>query len=95
VLPVKPCHQALRQRSRFFGLEPLDVLMLAPGFYLCSVVLGRPMLAVVTTLVGALVLRLIKWGRLPGYTLSLALYLLLPEHHAALGYDRAPRFPRV
>jgi hypothetical protein len=58
------------------------------------VVLGRPVVAVLVTLATAVALRILKWGRLPGYTLTLVQFLTLPNHQPALGYDRIPRFPR-
>lgn len=93
MLARKTCHQGLRPRSRFFGLEPLDVLLLFPGFYVCSVLLQRPFLAVLISAALAIALRLLKLGRLPGHTFSLALYLLHANHTPVLGRDCAPRFP--
>ena len=95
MLVRKPCHAGLKPRSRFFGLEPIDILTLAPGFHLCSVVLGRPVVAVGVTVACGVALRLLKWGRLPGYSMALLMYLLLPAHAGVFGEDRgAPGFPR-
>ena len=93
MLTHKACHPGLRARTRFLGLEPVDALMLFPGLFVCVVLLKQLVLGVVITLLTALVIRLLKWGRLPGYTVDLAVYLLLPRHLASLGRDTAPLYP--
>ena len=90
MLQPKACHQGLRPRTRLWGLEPVDCLLLFPALYVCVVFLKQPLLGALVTIMSALVLRIVKWGRLPGYTLSLGLCLVLSEHHAALGRDDAP-----
>jgi hypothetical protein len=94
MLEPKACHQGLEPKSNFFGLEALDVLLLVPPLYVCAVLLHQILLGIGVALVLAMALRVMKWGRLPGYSLALFLYLVLPEHNAALGYDRAPPYPR-
>ncbi len=95
MLAHKHCHQGLRPRTSFLGLEPLDVLLLFPGLYVCVVFLHRLGVGALVTVVTALAIKVLKWGRLPGYSLALATYLLLAEHHAVLGDDPVPEFPRA
>ena len=95
MLAAKHCHQGLRPRSSFFGLEPVDFLLLFPALYVSVVFLRRPVIGVIVTVVGAVALKLLKWGRLPGYSQALATYLLLADHQSVLGADDAPSFPRT
>ena len=90
---AKPCHQALRDHSRFFGLEVYDWLLLVPGLWFCLIVLQQMILGLVVTLVSAVGLRLFKAGRLPGHTQALGLYLLISDFLAPLGYEQAPLYP--
>ena len=93
MLTSKHCHQGLRPRSNFFGLEPLDLLVLFPGIYICIVFLHRPFIGLILTGITALAIRVLKWGRLPGYTLSLATYLFVRDHNPVLGHDNGPHYP--
>lgn len=93
MLQVKPCHTGLRPRVRFFGLEPVDTLFLFPGLYVCVVFLKQPILGAVLTVLLAVILRLLKWGKLPGYTLALFKHVFVSSNHAALGDDRVPPYP--
>jgi len=94
MLHPKVCHQGLKPSTKFFGLELLDALLLFPVLYVCGVLLHQFFLGLVATLVMAAIIRIIKWGRLPGYTLDLALYLVVSPTQSALGYDpHAPQYP--
>ena len=93
MLKAKACHQGLRPRAQFFGLEVVDGFILLPLFYICGVLLGHLLLAVGLTGALAVVLRVIKWGRLPGYSSALVWFLLLEPFSVALGHDRAPAYP--
>ncbi len=93
MLRQKACHQGLQPRTRIFGLEPLDGLMLFPPLYLCTALLHDIALGIGVTVLLAVVIRLLKWGRLPGYTAALFAFLTTPAHTPVLGEDRAPRYP--
>ena len=95
MLQPKPCHQGLKPTSKMFGLEPLDAMLLFPCFYVCGVLAGHFLLGLGVTLVMAVIIRVIKWGRLPGYSMDLILYLVVRPASPALGYDHAPSYPRV
>jgi hypothetical protein len=90
---VKHCHRALQVRSKLLGLDLLDLLVL--------VVIGYPVGMLVGVLAGLAVavvlgvcLRLIKWGRLPDFTLDLVIYALVaPECTPVTGQDAAPPYP--
>ena len=94
MLGAKPCHQGLQPKAHFFGLEVVDGFILLPLFYVCGVLLGHLLLALGMTGALAVVLRVIKWGRLPGYSSALLRFLLLEPFSVALGHDRAPTYPK-
>lgn len=76
------------------GLDLLDLLVLVVACYpvglFVHVVVG---LGAAVAL--GVCLRLLKWGRLPDYTLDLVVYLFVaPEHTAVIGADNAPLHPR-
>jgi hypothetical protein len=75
------------------GLEPVDLLLLAPGFYVCSVLLSYPLAACVLTGIGGVALRLLKVGKLPGYSGALARYLVSPSLAPAFGRDVVIAYP--
>ena len=92
MLHPKPCHVGLRPRSRFLGLEPIDLLLLFPGFYVFSVVFKHLLLAMVISVLTGVALRALKWGRLPGYSLTLIQYLISSKRYETLGHDSAPTY---
>ena len=87
---TKKCHPGLRPKSRLFGLEPLDLLLLTPGFFVASVLLQRLGLALVVTALTGLALYGLKWGKLPGYSIALGRYLAFPRHCGVIEGDRLP-----
>ena len=89
-MQAKHCHQGLRARSRFFGLEPIDLLLLFPPLYVGAVLFGAPLVGVATTLTLAVALRALKLGRLPGTSLDLLMYLVINDHCPVLGTDTGP-----
>ena len=95
MLTPKTCHQGLRPKASLFGLEPLDGLVLFPVLYICTVLLNAVVWGVALTLVLAVILRLLKWRQLPGYSSSLFLYLVYAPHSPVLGTETAPRYPDV
>ena len=93
MLIQKHCHGGLKAKASFFGLEPLDMLLLFPAMFICVVVARQPMFGVIITFALAGVIRILKWGRLPGYTLDLVAYAIFWRHMAVLGRDRMPPYP--
>ena len=93
MLRAKPCHAGLHPKSKVFGLEPLDILLLFPALFVCVVLLGQLVLGLVVTVLLGVAIRVVKWDRLPGYSLTVLRYLVFNQHHCALGYDRAPPYP--
>ncbi|MFC1610839.1 hypothetical protein ACFL6C_07765 [Myxococcota bacterium] len=93
MLRAKPCHQGLQPRSRIFGLEPLDTFLLFPPLFVCVVLLDQIVLGVAVTVLLGVAIRVAKWDRLPGYTLTVLRYLALPQHNGALGHDDVPPYP--
>jgi hypothetical protein len=92
---AKHCHRALQVRTRLLGLELLDLLVLVVVCYPVGLFL-HVFLALAMAVVLGTCLRLLKWGRLPDYTLDLVVYLLVaPEHTAAIGADHAPLHHRA
>ena len=77
MLRPKPCHVGLRPRARIFGLEPLDVLLLFPALFVCAVLLGQLLLGLVVTVLLGVAIRVVKWDRLPGYSLTVLRYLVI------------------
>jgi hypothetical protein len=93
MLRQKACHVGLRPKSQLFGLEPIDGLMLFVPLYVCTALLHRIVLGVAVTVLLAVVIRVLKWGRLPGYSSALLAFLTLPAHTPVLGRERAPHYP--
>ena len=94
MLRAKNCHQGLRPRTRFFGIEPVDGLILFPPLYVCTALLHQLVLGIGLVVLLATVIRLLKWGALPGYSSALFDFLTLPSDSPVLGHDRAPKYPR-
>jgi hypothetical protein len=93
-MQAKYCHQGLAPKSRIFGLEPLDLLVIIMAFYVSAVLMHQIALGLLVVAALTAILRFIKWGRLPGYSTALVLFLILPMHNLALGKDGAPSYPR-
>lgn len=93
MLRAKSCHAGLQPRSRIFGLEPLDILLLFPALFVCAVLLGQLVLGLVVTVLLGVAIRVVKWDRLPGYSLTVLRYLAISQHNSALGTDHAPPYP--
>src|SRR5690606_5404672 len=89
-MEAKACHPGLRARSRFLGLEPVDMLLIVPPYFLFAVVLERLELGLIAAFFTGLALYMIKRGRLPGFTLALLRYLMLPSYSSAMGHDTVP-----
>ena len=92
---VKHCQQGLKPVTTFLGLEPIDAVALAIPFVFCLIVLDSLFLAVIVPgLLGGCV-RLIKLGKLPGYSFALIGYLLINRNQSAFGNDDVPLYPEV
>lgn len=85
---TKQCHPGLRQKTRLLGLEPLDLLILTPGFFVASVLLQRLGLALVVTGLTGVALYGLKWGKLPGHSMALARYLAFSRCSGVIGGER-------
>ncbi len=94
MLQAKHCHRGLQPKTRLFGLELLDALLLFPALFVCVVLLKQLVLGCVLVVVLGATIRAVKWGRLPSYSQALLVFVLTDEHNAALGYDRAPLYPQ-
>jgi len=93
MLQSKYCHQGLAAKTSYVGLEPGDLAVLFPFFYVVAAVFERPIIGTLMTVGGAVIIRIFKWGKLPGHTDSFITYILFIKEHRALGYDSAPPYP--
>src|SRR5689334_10337676 len=93
MLQPKYCHQGLAAKTSYVGLEPGDFALLFPMFYLVAAIFERPIVGILMTLSGAVMIRIFKWGKLPSHTDSFITYLLFTKEHSALGQDNAPPYP--
>ena len=91
----KLCHRGLRPRSRLLGLEPIDLLLLFPGLYVCVVLLEEMLWGLVLTAVVGTALRLMKLQRLGGFSRDLLLYWLFPSSCDVLGTEQGPLYREV
>lgn len=90
MLQRKACHRGLQGSAQFLGLEPLELLLLCPGFFLCSVVLKNVYLALACSGLLGCAFKLGSMKQLPGFTLTLINYLLDTTANSAFGQDPVP-----
>ena len=91
---IKACQRGLKLKSDLFGFEALDIILLAPGFYLASVVAGSLPLALLITATTGVSLRIGKLGHLPGHTRALFHFLTRPQVRTCFPIEAGFTYPK-